>query len=96
MVHRNLLKKFWILFPNFFLPFPFFTFSSVSLCNPVDVDGIGWSANVLLAISENWRKLKLNGDVDADVELHPRCQNKLLDDDELLDDGDEGNVKVIT
>lgn len=81
MVHKNLLKKFWILFPNFFLPFPFFTLlSSVSVCNPVDVDGMGWSVNVVLAISENWRKF----------------QNKLLDDDELLDDGDDGNVKVIT
>jgi hypothetical protein len=70
--------------------------SSISLANPaVEVDGccsLSLPLSVVLAISENWRKLQRNGDDDAAVE----CQNKLLDDDELLEDDDEGNVKVIT
>lgn len=66
----------------------------VFVARPADVDGIGSiSLSVVLAISENCRKLKWNGD---DV-FAVGCQNKLLDDDELLDDDDdEGNVKVIT
>lgn len=57
---------------------------------PLDVDGSDETA-----ISENCRKLRRKGDEDAAM-FH--AQNKLLDEDELLDDVDdsEGNVKVIT
>lgn len=58
---------------------------------PLDVDG----SDVVTAISENCRKLRRNGDEDAAM-FH--AENKLLDEDELLDDVDdsEGIVKVIT
>lgn len=62
---------------------------------PLDVDGS--AAVMVLAISENCRKCSRNGD-------GPRfhVENKLLDEDELLDDvhdvedDNEGIVKVIT
>lgn len=56
---------------------------------PLDVDG-----SDATAISENCRKLSRKGDEDAMF----HAENKLLDEDELLDDVDdsEGNVKVIT
>lgn len=60
---------------------------------PLDVDGS--AAVMVLAISENCRKCSRNG---GGPRFH--VENKLLDEDELLDDDDEddneGIVKVIT
>jgi hypothetical protein len=55
-----------------------------------EVDG-STTTDIVLAISENCRKCSRKGDV-------PRfhVENKLLDEDELLDDDDESEGNAIT
>lgn len=61
---------------------------------PLEVDGSDVTL-VMVAMSENWRKCRRNGDADVPM-FH--AENKLLDEDELLDERDdsEGIVKDIT